>query len=132
MTTTQHSEITITASAEAIRRVLLTPSEFADWNPAFTSITGPDTAEVGTPYPIRVRPGFNGTLTYSGITPDRIDIDWQIPGLHEKGTWTLTSDGAATVVRHGFSQSGPLAVALRNAFRGVADLRLQRLADRVG
>jgi hypothetical protein len=129
--TTQHSTMTMTASADELRRVLLTPLELADWNPAFTAISGPATPEVGTPYKIRVRPGFDGTLMYSAITPDRIDIDWQIPGLREKGTWTLTAAGAATMVEHGFTQSGPLSVALRNAFRGVADLRLQRLAERV-
>lgn len=129
--TTQQSTMTMTASADEIRRVLLTPLELADWNPAFTSIAGPPTAEAGTPYPIRVRPGFNGTLTYTAITPDRIDVDWQVPGLREQGTWTLTDAGATTVVQHSFTQSGPLSVALRNAFRGVADLRLQRLAERV-
>ena len=130
--TIQHSTMTMTASAAEIRRILLTPLELADWNPAFTSIVGPATPQVGTPYPIRVRPGFNGTLTYAAITPDRIDIDWQIPGLREKGTWTLTTADAGTVVQHGVTQSGPLSVALRNAFRGVTDLRLQRLAERAG
>jgi hypothetical protein len=129
--TTQHSETTIAAPAADVRRILLTPLELADWNPAFSSISGPAVPEVGTTYAIRVRPGLDGTLAYAGITPERIDIDWQVPGLHEQGTWTLTQTGDATVVQHGFTHSGPLSVLLRNAFRGVADLRLERLAQRV-
>ncbi len=129
--TTQHGEITVGAPVEEVRRILLTPLELADWNPAFTSTSGPAVPEVGTTYSIRVRPGLNGTLQYAAIGPERIDIDWQVPGLHEKGTWTLHPSGDATIVRHSFSHAGPLSVALHRAFQGVADLRLSRLADRV-
>lgn len=127
---TQQADATVAAPAAVVRRILLTPLELADWNPAFLAISGEATAAVGQPYAIRVKPRFNGTLRYTAITDDRIDIDWQIPGLHETGTWTLIDEGASTVVRHSFTHSGPLARVLRNAFEGVATLRLDRLADR--
>jgi uncharacterized protein YndB with AHSA1/START domain len=128
--TTQQAELTIAAPAAAVRQILLTPLELADWNPAFLAISGEPSAAVGQPYAIRVKPRFNGTLQYAAITDDRIDIDWKIPGLHETGTWTLTDQGTSTLVQHSFTHSGPLARVLRNAFEGVAVLRLDRLATR--
>jgi hypothetical protein len=42
----------------------------------------------------------------------------------------LQPDGAATVVTHAFRHEGPLARVLSGAYRGVAELRLDRLEAR--
>jgi hypothetical protein len=130
--TTQQAELTIPAPAAAVRRILLTPLDLPDWNPAFLTISGEAVPSAGRRYAIRVRPRFNGTLLYAAITDDRIDMDWQVPGLHETGSWSLEDHGGSTVVRHTFTHSGPLARALRHAIQGVAALRLNRLAARAG
>jgi hypothetical protein len=68
-----------------------------------------------------VRPGLTGWLEYTRIGRDRIGFD-------ETGSWTIESSGGGTLVHHRFQHTGPLASALRHAYRGVAALRLQRLA----
>lgn len=130
--TTQQAEMTIAAPAADIHRVLTEALALPDWNPAITAITGPTRPEAGVEYAIRVRPGLTGTLKYTTITPDRIDIDWQVPGFSEQSSWTLEPTDASTRAHHEFSHTGPLAAALRSAYRGVAGLRLQRLAERIG
>jgi hypothetical protein len=75
-----------------------------------------------------VRPGLTGWLEYTRIGRDRIDIAWHVPGFDETGSWTIESSGGGTLVHHRFQHTGPLASALRHAYRGVAALRLQRLA----
>ena len=127
----QHSTLFVPAPAERIRAVLLDPLALPDWNRAFDSIGGPEHAVVGTDYRINVR-GRTGTWRYTSITPDRIDADWRIPGLRETGSWILRPGPTGTSVVHTFQHAGPLAVALRHAFQGVADLRLHRLAERCG
>ena len=130
--TAQQAELTVPASADDVRRVLLDPLGLPDWNEAFLSLSGPAEPVVGQSYRIRVRPGLTGNLVYDAIEPDRIEISWQVPGFHENGGWTLTPRGWSTVVRHTFTHAGPLAAALRHAYRGVAALRLARLAARLG
>ena len=106
--------------------VLLDPLALPQWNEAFLSIDGPATAEVGQRYRLRVRPGLTGWLEYTAITPERIEIIWQVPGFREQGVWLL-HEGAVT---HSFEHAGPLAAVLRNAYRGIAAVRLERLKDR--
>jgi hypothetical protein len=126
----QMASTRVRATPETVRRILLQPLAFPDWNPAFLSMQGPPKAIVGQTYSMRARPGLAGTFEYTRIEDALIGISWQVPGLREVGSWQVRSDDAGTVVTHEFSQQGSLARLLSGAFRGVADLRLERLADR--
>ena len=77
-----------------------------------------------------MRPGLSGEFWYAAITEDHIETRWEVPVMAEVGTWDLHQHGALTLVTHAFEHTGPLAKLLSGAFRGVADLRLARLADR--
>ncbi len=70
---------------------------------------------------------MSGWLEYTAISPQRIEITWQVPGFHEHGVWLLDSG----VVTHSFEHNGPLAAVLRSAYRGIATVRLERLRDRM-
>jgi Polyketide cyclase / dehydrase and lipid transport len=124
----EQATLTIPATPTAIRAVLLDPLALPLWNEAFLAIDGPSRPLVGRPYALRVRPGLSGHLEYTAIESDRIEITWQIPGFHEIGTWTITDSGE---VLHTFTHTGPLAAVLRPAYRGIASVRLDRLARRV-
>ncbi|MEU4192918.1 SRPBCC family protein [Kribbella sp. NPDC026611] len=119
---------TINAGPAAIRQVLLDAHALPEWNEAFQAIDGPHTADLGSQYALRVRPGFAGELHYTVVEPDRIQIIWQVPGFREVGTWTISPDSQVT---HTFEQSGPLATVLRPAYRNIATIRLARLANRL-
>lgn len=116
------------ADPTAIRHALLDALSLPEWNEAFLAIDGPDEPAVGIRYALRVRPGLSGHLEYTAIEPDRIEISWQVPGFHETGSWILGPDDQVT---HSFEQAGPLAAVLRPAYRGIASVRLGRLANRV-
>lgn len=119
---------TIPADRDAIRAVLLDVLALPEWNEAFVSLSGPSVPAVGTPYQLQVRPGLSGRLEYAAIEPDRIEIHWQVPGFREIGVWTVDDSGLVT---HTFTQSGPLATLLKPAYRGIAEVRLDRLAARM-
>jgi hypothetical protein len=118
----------IPADPAAIRHALLDALSLPEWNEAFLEIEGPDDPAVGVRYVLRVRPGLTGHLEYTAIEADRIDLSWQVPGFHETSSWVLGPDNTVT---HSFEQSGPLAAVLRPAYRGIAAVRLDRLANRV-
>lgn len=121
----------IQAPLGRVHTVLTTPAALPDWNPAIHTLTGQGPAEIGRRYPISARGGLSGHLAYAEIEPDRIHTRITVQGLQEDGYWKLVSDGSSTVVEHGFRHRGPLARLLTAAFRGVADMRLDRLAQRV-
>lgn len=125
-----HSTRLIKASPDAVHAVLLNAAELAEWNPAFRSIVAPTQATAHQPYPITGPAGLSGHLAYTGISPDLIEMTWQVTGFHETCTWRLDAVGEYTQVTHEFRHSGPLARLLRSAFRGVAELRLDRLSQR--
>jgi Polyketide cyclase / dehydrase and lipid transport len=129
--TAEQATLPIAASPKDIRRILLDPLGLPSWNEAFTSVDGPREPSPGVQYAIRTRPGLKGTLEYATITATQIEMVWQVPGFREVNSWTLHPDGAGTSVGHAFRHSGPLAAALSRAYRGVAALRLQRLAQQV-
>jgi hypothetical protein len=131
MVRAQHATSAIPAAPADVRRLLLDPLALPSWNPAFQSIDGPTRPAAGTRYAIRVRPGLTGSLEYTRIGHDRIDIAWHVPGFHETGSWTIEPSGGGTLAHHRFQHTGPLASALRHAYRGVAALRLERLARAV-
>ena len=124
-------KLVIDATLSQVRAVLLDALALPDWNPAFTSINGPATAAVQADYRLTVRPGLRGHLTYDVIEPITIRMSWHVPGFSETGSWHLVGHGIRTLVRHDFRHTGPLASALGGAYRGVAELRLRRLANRL-
>lgn len=115
-------------AADTVRAVLLDPLALPLWNEAFLAIDGPRVPAVSQRYILRVRPRMNGALEYAAIEADRIEITWQVPGFREVGTWTMTANGDVT---HAFEHAGPLAAVLRRSYRGIAAVRLDRLANRV-
>jgi hypothetical protein len=120
----------VPAPLHRVRRVLLEPLGLPEWNPAIVSLTGPAQAQTGTRYPIVAKGGLRGFWTYPAIGEHRILTQFKVNGLEESGWWTLEPRGDDTMVEHGFSHRGALALLLSAAFRGVADLRLDRLAER--
>ena len=129
--TTQQATRYLAAPWQNIRDVLVDPLALPQWNEAFRSITGPAEPPVGVRYQITVRPSLSGTWEYTAIEPRRIEATWRVPGFREHGIWTLQPQNGGTVVTHAFRHAGPLAAVLRDAYRGVAELRLQRLDQRV-
>ncbi|MFI7060397.1 SRPBCC family protein [Kribbella sp. NPDC050124] len=125
----ERATLVIPADPNRIRAVLLDPRALPLWNEAFLGVDGPPHPAVGQQYTLRVRPGLSGRLEYTAIEPDRIELRWEVPGFRETGTWTI---GEAGLVGHSFTQAGPLAALLRTAYRGIATVRLERLADCVG
>lgn len=131
--TAQEGTRIIDAPLGRIRELLLDAERLPEWNPAFWSVEPPPRDDAATDHAIVVRPGLHGTWCYTRVDDRRIDAVWQVPGLRETGTWLLEPDGAsATTVTHAFSQNGTLARLLAGAYRGVAGLRLDRLAAQVG
>lgn len=126
----QQASRLINATPQAIRSVLLDPLRLPEWNPAFRSITGGQVAVPHQRYALVVSMGLSGSFSYQVIAPDRIDTAWQVPGFSETGSWQLRPRVAGTLVTHGFQHTGPLAALLRHAYRGVAELRLERLSER--
>ncbi|MDJ0347334.1 SRPBCC family protein [Streptomyces sp. H10-C2] len=130
--TRQPSARFVAAPPERIRQFLRTPLQMPEWNPAFLSIGGPASARVGDRHTLTVHGGLRGTWEYTRIEQQRIDATWQVPGLVEDAVWQLRSVGRGTIVTHEFRQRGSLARLLAGAFRGVVELRLDRLADLAG
>jgi hypothetical protein len=124
----EKASLTIPAAADTVRAVLLDPLALPLWNEAFLAIDGPRVPTAGQPYVLRVRPGMNGSLEYTAIEPDRVEMSWRVTGFHEVGNWTIAANGDVT---HTFEHTGPLAAVLRRSYRGIAAVRLDRLANRV-
>ncbi|MFI2364140.1 hypothetical protein [Promicromonospora sp. NPDC019610] len=110
-----------------MRAVLLDALSLPAWNPAFLRVTGQSEAGLAAPYRITVRPGLSGVLTYEADEPGHVRMVWQVPGFAETADWWLDAEGERTLVRHHFTHQGPLARVLREAYQGVAGLRLDRL-----
>jgi len=123
--------------AAELRPLGVTPSQaevlrvLGDHGPLTLTVEGPQQPAPGLHYTIKVQPGLIGSLEYTCISKDRIEIAWYVTGFREKSSWTLEPHGRSTIARHEFEQSRPLASALRHAYQGVAALRLQRLAHEV-
>jgi uncharacterized protein YndB with AHSA1/START domain len=130
--TSQQATRLINAPLAQIREALLDPRALPEWNPAFRTVDGPAEAATGVSYPITVRGGLSGNWQYTTIDDQRIDTTWRVPGFHETGTWRFEARGEGTLVTHEFRHQGPLASLLSNAYRGVAELRLDRLSQRSG
>jgi hypothetical protein len=128
MTAGERATRVLPFAREEILDVLLSPLELPSWNPAFQSLSGPNEPRVGQEYTLLARSRLRGHLRYTEIGGGRVRMHWEIPGLAEDGWWELGDSDFGTPVVHGFLHSGPLAAVMQRAFRGVAALRLQRLA----
>jgi hypothetical protein len=71
---TQHADLVLPATPPEVQRVLLDPLALPAWNPAFQSVQGPQQPAPGLHYTIKVRPGLTGSLEYTSISTDRIEI----------------------------------------------------------
>jgi hypothetical protein len=131
MSSEQSARLLIDATTLQVRAVLLEPLRLPGWNPAFRRVTGPAQVIVDQRYSISVRPGLSGHFSYRSIERDRIDTRWDVRGFTETASWRVGQHGNRTEVIHGFEHTGPLAAVLSPAYRGVAELRLRRLAQRV-
>ena len=101
------------------------------WNPAFLAIEGPVVPRVDGMYQLTAVRGLRGTFHYPAIGENVIEMSWAVPGLREECSWTLYARANDMVeVSHEVHRTGPLAVALRGALSGLADLRLDRLDER--
>jgi polyketide cyclase/dehydrase/lipid transport protein len=121
----------VAAEPGRIREVLLDPAAMPGWNPALLSLTGTGEAVLDHPYPVVVRGGLRGHMTYRRIQDDQIDIDYRVRLLGlEEGTWILeVVDPDHTRVRHTFKHEGFAGGLTAGIFRGVAGLRVGRLVD---
>jgi hypothetical protein len=128
----QRDEIVVQATVEEVRDVLLRPLEFPQWNPAFTTVAGREDPVAGERYELTIRSGLSGSLTYVDVEPERVAVQWSTVGFRESAQWTLEPTDRGTRVTHEFEHEGALAVVLRHAFRTVAQLRNERLAQRIG
>lgn len=128
----QSATLLMDAPPSRVRAALLAPVAYPAWNPAFVALDGPALGAVGQTYALAVRPGLTGHFSYVTIEPDRVVIRWSVRGFDEIGTWKLLRHGEGTDVVHTFQHSGPLAAILAPSYRGVARLRLQRLAEHLG
>lgn len=123
----------IPAPPQAIAAQLRRPLDLPGWNPLFASLTGGPDPTVGARYELSLRLGLRGSFAYSALDDDRIGMTWEVPGMREHCTWAIAAapDGGS-IVTHVVERSGPLAAVLSGATRGIADLRLDRLATVVG
>ena len=131
MTATRHASLLFDATPHQVRDVLLDALSLPEWNPAFLSMAGPSRVTLDAEYQLVVRPGLTGRLVYRAVDPCRVQMAWHVPGFAEVGTWHLAASRERTLVRHDFTHAGPLAAALGRAYRGVAELRLERLEQRL-
>ena len=123
---------TISAPLCELHAILLDAGALATWNPAFSEVYHQGKAEVGKPIAIRVLRALSGELTYDLVEPNRINMTITVPGLTERNTWSLANQpGRTTQVTHAFSRSGRLARILESRTQGIAQLRIDRLRERV-
>lgn len=120
---------TIAAPAEFVRGILLRPLALPSWNPAFLAIGGGADAAIGHPHSLTVTGGLRGEFRYIAIEPDRVDMEWNVPGMLERCSWVLEPDHGGTRVSHEVQRTGPLAIVFRSQTETLPRLRLDRLSD---
>lgn len=121
----------LAAAPGVVGGLLLRPLALPEWNPAFTAIGGSATATVGERHPLSATGGLRGEFRYTEISPTRIGMAWEVPGMRETCTWTLEAVPGGTRVTHDVERHGPLAFALRGALARLPGLRLDRLGAAV-
>ncbi len=120
----------VAASPERIARIVCDAARLPEWNPALVEVEASGRALERRRYRMRAIRGLRGHLVYTLISPERIEMTMQVQGLREEGSWLLEPLGDRTRVEHGFSHTGLLGRLLSPAFQDVAELRLDRLAER--
>lgn len=127
--TSDRSRRTIGAPAAAIRSILTRPLELPSWNPLFARLGGQVEPDLDRQYGLTLRAGLRGTFAYTMIDPETIGMAWEVAGLQEACRWDIRAVApVVSIVTHTVSRSGPLASVFGGATRGLADLRLDRLA----
>jgi hypothetical protein len=124
------SQLSIPVPRGMIRGILLEPAALPEWQQWLRAVSAPYRGQVGVRYPVTVRGGLGGHLTYAMTGERRVELGWRVPGMAQSDTWTLIPDGSGTLVRHAIEASGPVARLFRGSLEDAADLRLQRLAER--
>lgn len=119
----------VAASAELVLGILLRPLALPQWNPAFLAISGPAYPATSHAYSLTVVGGIRGEFRYLGIRPDRVEMEWNVPGMFERCSWVLEPAHDGTRVRHELQRTGPLAIVFRRQAEVLPRLRLDRLSD---
>jgi hypothetical protein len=120
---------TIAAPADLLRGILLRPLALPAWNPAFLAIGGGGDAAVGHPHSLTVTGGLRGELRYLAIEAERVQMEWNVPGMLERCSWVLEPEHGGTRVSHEVQRTGPLAIMIRNQTVTLPRLRLDRLSE---
>lgn len=118
------------ASTERIAQIVCDAARLPEWNPALVEVEASGQAREHRRYRMRAIRGLRGYLVYTLISPECVEMTMQVQGLREEGYWLLEPSGDGTRVEHGFSHTGLLGHLLGPAFQGVAELRVDRLAER--
>lgn len=94
--------VRVEAPIERVHAVLLAAPRLPEWNPAFTTVTGAESATPGERYDLEAIRGLRGSLHYPRITAAEIIMTWHVAGMTETGTWELASEGPgrSTIVTH--------------------------------
>lgn len=120
---------TIAAPAELVRGILLRPRALPEWNPAFLAIGGSADAAIGHAHSLTVTGGLCGEFRYTAIEPERVEMEWNVPGMLERCSWVLEPERGGTRVSHEVQRTGPLAILFRSQTQTLPRLRLNRLSD---
>ena len=118
----------MTASPAAIADTLLRPLALPAWNPLFSELTGSREPRIGDEYELVLSVGLRGSFSYSSLDPERVGMTWQVPGMREESVWIIQAEADGCLVTHRLERTGPLAFVMGGGIRGVAHLRLERLA----
>jgi len=118
----------IPAVPGAISATLLRPLALPSWNPLFRELIGRREPRVGERYELALTVGLRGSFAYRSLDPERIAMTWQVPGMREESVWTIQATPGGSLVSHRLERTGPVAIVMAGGIRGVADLRLERLA----
>ena len=126
--TTDQGRRHMTASPATIAAPLLRPLGLPAWNPLFSKLIGRREPRIGDEYELVLSVGLRGSFSYSSLDPEAIGITWQVPGMREESVWIIRAVPGGSLVSHRLDRTGPLAHLMGGGIRGVAHLRLERLA----
>ena len=88
------------SSRAPVRGILLRPLALPEWNPAFLAIGGSAHAGDRPPSFAHGHHGLRGEFRYLAIEPDRVDMEWNVPGMLEQCSWLLEPEHGGTRVSH--------------------------------
>lgn len=126
--TTDEGQRHVPAAPHSIAETLLDPLGLPGWNPLFRELRGRREPRVGEVYELVLSIGLRGSFSYTSQEANRVGMTWHVPGLREESSWTLRGVAGGTVVTHRLERTGSFAALIGHGIRGVADLRLERLA----